>query len=581
MALEIQTFGREQTARKGVLAYVRVSTPDQADRQASLKEQRRKIKAHFEDRLGLTILDWYEDEGLSASKDHEARDDFWRMIERAKMDPRVGIIAVDDESRFFRDKYLTARVKGELREHGVVVYTTTRTADPRTMTGLWQETIEETMAQADNIVRRDATMRGMRGNIRERDPETGWAFKNGGPAPYGWKNKRLHMGNDSRGRPIGRTIWELDEPAANVRRQILMWRRDGWTYSQIRDELNRLRIPSPRQDLWSTSSIISICREDMVWTAAGYSIWNKHYSKGDKPRGEKFKPVSEWVIEPNAHPAIITETEAREIIEMTKRRRKEHSHGVRKDMQSPYLIRGNNSEGVPIFICGVCGGRVLPRHDGSRSRPRYVCSTKLYKGAHLCPTPRLDMDHIDKAVLRMLRRRFTREYILSVIEAANKLATETAAVPTLDHRERRLEEIERQLNNIQRSIMDGADPSLWTEHLNALGQERDELKRSLAEDPVETAEQKYRPINVDEANKIADEMIRTMKSPHVAERRRLLVSLVKQFTLTSDGTVYADLHPDPLKVDAPTLYAMSGNKVVAPTGRVIIAVLQDAVAPRV
>ena len=163
------------------------------------------------------------------------------MIEEAKNDPACGYIAVDDESRFFRNKYETARVKGELLEYGVRTITSTRTADPRTVHGLWMETIEETAAHADSIMRGQYTMRGMKGNIHKRDEKTGWAFKNG-PAPYGWKARRIHLGHDSRGRPINRTIWELDEPKAEVRRQILLWRKDGWSLEQCH---RRSKIGSP------------------------------------------------------------------------------------------------------------------------------------------------------------------------------------------------------------------------------------------------------------------------------------------------------------------------------------------------
>src|SRR5690606_20597485 len=202
-----------------------------------------------------------------------------------------------------------------------------------------------------------------------------------------------------------------------------------------------------------------------------------------KPVGQKWKPSSEWVVEPNAHPAIISEEEARAILAVNSRRRKNHERGVRKDKDSPYLIRGDNTEGEPLFICGVCGVRVLPQNPGRRNRARYVCSTKLYKGAEYCPTPRLDLISLERALLDMLTQRFTREFILEVIEAANRAAAEEPAAPTIDQRQARLQEIDRKLERIQKSILDGADPSLWTAQLNALGREKAELERSLRENP--------------------------------------------------------------------------------------------------
>src|SRR5690554_2442911 len=148
MAIEFTTFRNQAQTRQGVLAYVRVSSEEQADRQASLEEQKRRIKEHFEGRLGLKILGWYADEGASAYKDDERREQFWAMIERAKQDPEVGVIAVDEESRFYRNRYKAAAVKGELAEYGVYVQTVNRAIDPRTMAGVMVESVEEVMAQA-------------------------------------------------------------------------------------------------------------------------------------------------------------------------------------------------------------------------------------------------------------------------------------------------------------------------------------------------------------------------------------------------------------------------------------------------
>lgn len=108
-------------ARRGVLVYLRVSTEEQAQSGNSLAEQERRIREKFEGRLGLPVLGVYADEGASAYKDDERREQFWRMIERAKSAPQVGIIAVDEESRFYRTRFRAAALKGgapPIRRHG-------------------------------------------------------------------------------------------------------------------------------------------------------------------------------------------------------------------------------------------------------------------------------------------------------------------------------------------------------------------------------------------------------------------------------------------------------------------------------
>ena len=564
MSLQFTSFDRQPEQRRGVLLYLRVSKEEQADRRNSLEEQRRRLERHFRDELGLEILGVYADEGASAFKDDEKRENFWRMIERAKNDPRVGIIAVDEESRFYRNRYKAAAIKGELLDYGIRVLTVRRDADPRTMAGLWQESIEETMAHAHSLANREYTMRGMAGNIHARDPVTGWAFKNGGAAPYGWKNKRIDMGRDAKGRAIYRTIWELDPPAAEVRRKVLLWRAAGWSVDRICETLNASGIPAPRGGLWSKASVLGFLREDMVWTAAGYSVWNKHYCKG-KPRGVKFKPTSEWEVEPNAHPAIISEEEARRVLAVNTQRRREYERGGRKFVSSPYLLRGDNSEGAPLFICGACGRRVIGFTGGGRNRPKYICTTKLYNGAAYCPSPRVDAQRLDEAVIEVLKQRFTKEYILAVIDAANEVIKSEKPVEE-DPRERRLREIEVKQERIRKSILAGVDPSFWADEIRALQAEEQQLKASLRKEPPVRPEP-MRPIPRSEAERVAEELTAALSSPDTAERRNLVAKLVRQVTLApKQGMVYLELHPDPLNLAAPTLYAMSGNRLVAPTG---------------
>lgn len=570
MRPEFSSFDRQPDQRRGVLVYLRVSKEEQADRRNSVEEQRRRLERHFRDQLGLEILGVYADEGASAFKDDERREQFWAMIERAKTDPRVGIIAVDEESRFYRNRYKAAAIKGELLDHGVRVQTVKRDADPRTMAGLWQESIEETMAHAHSLANREYTLRGMAGNVHARDPQTGWAFKNGGSAPYGWRNKRIDMGRDAKGRPIGRTIWELDPPAAEVRRRVLLWRADGWSLDRICEALNSSGAPAPRGGLWSKSSILGFLREDMVWTAAGYSVWNKHYRKG-APKGVKFKPTSEWEVEPNAHPAIISEEEARRVLAVNTQRRRDYERGNRKMLSSPYLLRGENSEGAPLFICGACGRRVIGFTGGGRNRPKYVCTTKLYNGPSYCQSPRLDARRLDDAVIEVLKKRFTKEYVLAVIDAANEAIRAEKPIEG-DPRDRRLREIQIRQERIRKSILSGVDPSFWTDEIRALQVEEEQLKTSLRDQPPAHPEP-MRPISRSEAERVAQELTDALSSPDTAERRGLVVKLVRQVTLAPrQGMVYLELQPDPLDLEAPTLYAMSGDRLAPPTGRGLITV---------
>lgn len=575
MSIQFASFNAVRSTRRGVLAYIRVSSEEQAERRNSLEEQKRRIQEHFEGRLGLRILAWYVDAGASAFKEDERREQFWKMIERAKSDPEVGIIAVDEESRFYRNKYRSAAIKGELLQYGVTVQTVRRDADPRTIAGLWLETIEETMAHAHSLQNREYTLRGMKGNVHGRDPKTGWAFKNGGEAPYGWRAVRINLGRDARGREINRTIWELDPEKAEIRRKILLWRKGGLPYHTIRDKLNELGIPAPRGGPWSTSTIIGMLREDMVWTAAGYTVWNKHQRK-QKQAGEKWKPVSEWVVVPNAHPAIISEEEAKAILAVNQQRHKEHTRGLRKDRVSPYLLVGDNKDGVPLFICGACGARVIGKNPGGRNRRKYVCSTKEYRGAQYCPSERIDAEKLDNAVIELIKQKFTKETIIAIINAANEAIRALQQAPKSgDPRRARLREIEKQLDRIQASILAGVDPSLWVAKINELQEEKKQIEAVLEHESENTEAPRYRLIEPEEAERIAEDLVNALHTQDLPQRRKVIVSLIRQITLApKQGVVYVEFHDDPLDLNAPTLYALPvyGDIVAPPTGRDYIAI---------
>lgn len=548
--LKFSTFTEHKEYRRGAFGYARVSSSDQAERRASIAEQRRELEA-LANRLGLVLLHIYVDEGRSASKDHENRDDFWQMVGDAKANPTVGAILVDEETRFFRDKYLTAEVKGDLLAHGIVVYTSTRTLDPRTMAGMWQESIEETAAHADTLMRREATMRGMKGNIRERDPETGWAFKNGGRAPYGWKNKRIDMGHDSRGRPIGRTIWELDPEAAKVRRQILMWRLEKeWSYSRIRNELNRQGIPAARGGLWSHTTVQNMFREDMLWTAAGYSIWNKHYRKSERPAaGAKFKPTSEWIVEPNAHPALITEEEAEELLALGKRRRQSWESSRGNERRSLYILSGDNANGAALFVCGRCGGRMVGNAIGVRggTARRYICSTYNRHGRDYCEPVRIPAEELEQNVLSYIRERLlTKDYIRTTIEAANKLiASEASLGPSpAERRATRIDEIEQQVERAKRAILAGIDEDEWIDIIKRLRDEQQSLKVAQDEDPTPLITRQPIPDDDEAVSEIHWRLKEAFDSGDIDELRKVIRSFVLEIKLDpADCRVYAEFAP--------------------------------------
>ena len=90
----------------------------------------------------------------------------------------------------------------ELRRAGVEVLSVTGPPVEDTAAGVYMAAI--TFAKNEAYSKKVAfhTRKGCRANVQTRDPETGWCYKNGGQAPFGYRSERLQRGEVKRGRPL-------------------------------------------------------------------------------------------------------------------------------------------------------------------------------------------------------------------------------------------------------------------------------------------------------------------------------------------------------------------------------------------
>jgi DNA invertase Pin-like site-specific DNA recombinase len=162
----------------------------------------------------IQILEHFQDS--SSAYNDEDRPGFDRMLNEA-IQKRPKFILVDDSSRFARTRRHASTVTFMLQEHGVqLIAVSEPVVDPNSVQGVWLNGIMETKNEAASREIAFHTVRGMQGNIKARDPETGWCYKNGGRTPYGYRAVRVNRGQDSKGKPIIETIWELDPKTAPI-----------------------------------------------------------------------------------------------------------------------------------------------------------------------------------------------------------------------------------------------------------------------------------------------------------------------------------------------------------------------------
>jgi len=460
------------------LAYARVSSPRQADKDVSVPEQLKKIRSYAE-RENITILREFSDRGRSAFRDDVKREQFEEMIRVAKEDPRVSFILVHESSRFVRRRAKAVIVKAELAQHGVKVVPVLTPYDSSTIAGFWMESIDETRAEAESMATSMHTLEKMKGSIGQRDPETGWCYKNGGRAPAGYKNVRVNRGVDHHGRDIIRLLWEIDEewgPRAQFIVRELKLKRN-LSYDKIRDYCNRKGWLSPEGRPITTSFIREFFRKDRLLQLAGFAFWNR---EDRKTRGRRFKPEEEWITVSNAHPALITEEEALECRKLIGSRSFNNKNIPQEE--SRFLLTGKNIEGERFFVCTKCGGNIIGNVQGGRHKLKYHCSTIAYEGKYsnrCIPGVKLLQDDIEGYVIDEIQKRFgTPERIKELVRKINALIKSEnndyrSAARFLD---KQATNLKNEINNLVAAIAKGTPPEFVNPEIEKLKKELDDVE---------------------------------------------------------------------------------------------------------
>lgn len=430
------------------------------------------------------------DEGVSAYADQEAREGFWRAINYAKSDRRVSLFLIDDSSRFIRDQYEAGEVKADLRRHHIWAKAVNEDFDPRTITGVYMEAITGAKNQARSMEDSYNTHRGMRANIAARDPESGWCYKNGGPPAYGYRIVHVKRGVDARGREIVKSLWEVDDEKLAVLRWIAEQKLAGASFDNIRDSLNGSNnpwgrpVPGPRGGAWRTHSMSEMFHRDRLEEYTGIEIWNKqynHHNQALKPRGQKFKPESEWIRVENAHPPIFTSEEAAAIRAAIDRLLKAKPHI--RTRYSRWLLTGPGAAGHMFFICAHCGAAMTGYDKGGRHLVRYKCGSMVYSGVGCRHDAEVLKDLAESAVYAAIQGEIrSEERLQRIVDKVNRGIDDDEETRTRAERmtKKELEETEAGIRRLLDALKAGVNPLLVKQEIDVLAVRKAELEQRLA-----------------------------------------------------------------------------------------------------
>ena len=466
-SLLAEITGARATARDGgnagpvtALAWARVSTSMQEERGLSIPEQLREIREHAQNH-GIEIVGEFT-EAESAFRRRAKRVEFDRMIAQARA-KRVSMILVHDFSRFSRDSIGAKTLVRQLRGQGIkVVSLNDPELDPETVPGVYMEAI--TFAKNEAYSREVAfhTRKGCRANVQARDPETGWCFKNGGQPPWGYRSVRLERGQDKRGRPIIKSVWVLDDsviagrPAREWARHCLIeLAAAGASLAELRDFCNRKGIPARRKSFWGISTWNAILQPSVILQFCGYGVWNARTKEG------RERPTSEWVVVPKAHPALITEDEARAI--MAARRRAQTTATIPtnrgRSRTSRYLLSGG------VFKCQRCGSNMIGFRTSSGEY--YICGSQPYRKGKGCgPGVYVPRKAVEAEVCRGLNEVLTlctnpEGFTRQVNAELRRIWEESTGYADKATARMEIAKVEGKIANLRRAVEDGFADASW------------------------------------------------------------------------------------------------------------------------
>ncbi len=370
---------------KAVALYLRLSQEDvdirrnaAKDESNSISAQRSLITKRIEETSDLCKLPRMEfcDDGFSGT--NFSRPDFQRMIELTKQG-EIGCIVVKDLSRFGRD-YLEV---GDYLEHifpflGVRFISVNDHYDSSNHDG--------------KTAGMDITFRNLVYDYYSKDlsskVKTAMRSKQEKGEfitcfPYGYKPS-----------PEDKHKMVIDEPAAEIVREIFDAVIDGKTTSEIAANLNARGIPTPQE----YKGVRRKEKTEPQWThpRIAYMIRNIKYtgvmtnhtreSRFIRDKNQRRVPMSEWIIHSDAHEAIIPREKWEQANEMLRNPKK--------------VTKAVLDQPDRVYYCAHCG-RKLRKTYGSDQY--YSCASAKYQHDSECSGIRLKRSEMEEILIETLR----------------------------------------------------------------------------------------------------------------------------------------------------------------------------------
>ncbi len=436
------------------VVYARFSSNNQRDE--SIDAQVRAINEYCE-KNNIQIVKIFADRAKSATSAN--RPEFQEMIKFCENDTTgISMVIVHKLDRFSRDKYDSAMYKQKLKLKGIRVVSVLENLD-NSPESLILESVIEGMAQyySDNLAREVA--KGQKENALK-------ARHNGGTPPLGYDlaYDKTYIINDEESKAV-KIIFDKYV--------------NGYSYSQIIDELNRLGYRTKRENKnFSKNSLYSILSNEKY---TGVYVFNKTQRKGvnGKRNGHKQKSEEEIIKVEGGMPQIIDKEIFEQAQEMMKKRKR--APGTNK-ASTFYLLTG-------LVRCGECGHMYQgnKRYDSYKNvYISYRCGCRKQKRG--CDNKEIRRDELEEFVLTELEKHVLNDDAIPVLskELNKKLQDKNKSnEEMLDSLRNKLTKVNKEIENILNAIMSGIVNNMLKDKLDELEQVKLNLDLKINELSVE------------------------------------------------------------------------------------------------
>ena len=438
-----------------VALYTRVSTARQAEKDLSIPDQLRQLKAYCKQN-GHAIMAEYQENGASGTDDN--RPQFQAMVSAIqKGDINVDAILVLTTSRFYRDAIGAGLWKRKLKKLGVrVVAITQEVGDPDTPTANLLETVFAAIDQHESQMIGFHTLRGMKENARQ-------GFFNGSRPPYGYRVQKV---KDERGNT--KNVLAVNEQEADIVRRIFkLYTTEDLGAIEITKRLNEAgmlrrvskKTGTPRK--WTYQEVLRVLENT--------AYIGKHVFGRYDARNKVIRPESEWVVVDV--PALVDDEVFVAAASLRKKRQKEWKNG--RAYTGTLILVG-------LLKCGKCGALMISSTGKGGRYVYYTCGKYLREGKTSCSGHRVQVQIFEQQILEeVVGWAFSVENVKALVKKIRGALLQRRG-PAKELRQQ-IEDIDQRLKRYYDAFEEGAmTPDEVGDRVRELKQQKAKLDEELA-----------------------------------------------------------------------------------------------------